>query len=158
MQGRGKRMGEQTIPRIGEGQRGEEGHIAYLLRQASASVRHRLECAFGESGITLPQFTMMTILKAYPGITGADLARITLLTPQTVNVITANLLKRGAISRSRAPQDKRAFVLSLSEAGAQDLAVCRAIADRIEEDYVTGFNPQEQAVIRRWLVAVAQKN
>ncbi|WP_217272037.1 MarR family winged helix-turn-helix transcriptional regulator [Sphingopyxis sp. BSNA05] len=108
-------MDSSEIPAIGEGKRGTDGHIAYLLRQASAAVRQRLEQGFAAHKITLPQFTLLTMLKAYPGLSGAELARLAMLTPQTVNVITANLLKRGAIQRVRSGEDKRIFVLSLTE-------------------------------------------
>ena len=48
------------------------------------------------SGMTLPQFSVLTMLAAYPGASGAALARLellTLLTPQTMSVIVANLEK-----------------------------------------------------------------
>lgn len=144
-----------SIPAPGEAKRGEQGHIAYLLRQASAAVRQRLEQGFADRAMTLPQFTILTMLKAYPGLSGAELARISLLTPQTVNVITANLLKRGAIARGRSAEDKRIFVLSLTPAGAEDLAFCRAIADRIEQELLHGLSGADEAVIRRWLVSAA---
>ena len=41
------------------------------------------------------------MLKAYPGLSGADLARVALLTPQTVGVIIRNLERDGAIRKAR---------------------------------------------------------
>ncbi|ATW04428.1 MarR family transcriptional regulator [Sphingorhabdus sp. YGSMI21] len=148
-------MDSSEIPAIGEGKRGTDGHIAYLLRQASAAVRQRLEQGFAAHHITLPQFTLLTMLKAYPGQSGAELARLAMLTPQTVNVITANLLKRGAIVRVRSGEDKRIFALSLTEQGARDLSACRAIADTVERQLLAGTSAADEAVIRRWLVSVA---
>ncbi|MEH6661957.1 MAG: MarR family transcriptional regulator [Parasphingorhabdus sp.] len=148
-------MDKSEIPAVGEGKRGTDGHIAYLLRQASAAVRQRLEQGFAAHNITLPQFTLLTMLKAYPGLSGAELARLAMLTPQTVNVITANLLKRGAIARVRSGEDKRIFVLSLTGQGARDLAACRSIADGVEQQLLAGTSAADEAAIRRWLVSVA---
>ena len=78
-------------PPPGKGKRGEQGHLAYLLRQAQAATRLTMERALAELGVTPPQFVVLTMLRAYPGLSGADLARVALLTPQTVGVIIRNL-------------------------------------------------------------------
>ena len=88
-----------SIPEPGQGKRGEEGYLGYLLRQASAAQRLRMERAMADVGVTLPQFLVLTMLRAYPGISNADLARLTMLTPQTVSVIVTNLERSGAITR-----------------------------------------------------------
>lgn len=148
--------GAPYLPAPGEGKRGADGHIAYLLRQASAAVRHRLEQGFSHSGVTLPQFTVMTMLKAYPGISGADLARLTLLTPQTINVIVANLLRSGAIARQSSDRDRRALIVSLTASGEELLAKCREIADGIEARLVANLADEDEAAIRRWLAGLVQ--
>src|SRR5215471_4896666 len=90
-------------PPPGEGKRGEQGYFSYLLRQASAASRLTLERALAELGATPPQFVVLTMLKAYPGLSGADLARVALLTPQTVGVIIRNLERDGAIRKTPHP-------------------------------------------------------
>ena len=88
-------------PPPGKGKRGEQGHLAYLLRQAQAATRLTLERRLADLGVTPPQFAVLTMLRAYPGLSGADLARVSLLTPQTVGVIIRNL------ERDRAPSGRR---------------------------------------------------
>ena len=46
-----KPLTSPTIPAIGEGKRGEQGHIGYLLRQASAAHRIRMEQALRDTGV-----------------------------------------------------------------------------------------------------------
>ena len=87
------------IPQVGEGKRGENGYLGYLLRQAAGAYRHRVERALADLRVTPPQFSVLTMLAAYPGISNADLARLALLTPQTVSTIVANLERAGAIVR-----------------------------------------------------------
>ena len=71
-------------PPPGQGKRGEQGHLAYLLRQAQAATRLAMERALADLGVTPPQFVVLTMLRAYPGLSGADLARVAMLTPQTI--------------------------------------------------------------------------
>ena len=82
-----KTASDPPVPQPGEGKRGEQGYLGYLLRQASVAVRTRMERDFSEEDVTPPQFAVLTMVRAYPGLSNADLARLSLLTPQTVSVI-----------------------------------------------------------------------
>ena len=83
------------VPAIGEGKRGEQGRLGYLLRQANATHRQAMEQAMADLGVTSAQFVVLTMLAAYPGISSADVARLAYLTPQTVSLIVANLERAG---------------------------------------------------------------
>lgn len=143
------------IPAPGEGKRGESGYLAYLLRQASAANRLRMERALDDLGVTLPQFFVLTMLGAYPGISGANVARLALLTPQTVSVIMNNLEKMGAIARTPHPVHGRIQTIALTEAGRTLLAGCKARATTVDESLRAGLTPEEEQVVRRWLVSLA---
>ena len=66
------------IPAPGEGKRGEMGYLGYLLRQAAAAYRLKMERALADLDVTPPQFAVLTMLAAYPGHSNADLARVSL--------------------------------------------------------------------------------
>ncbi|MHB1586094.1 MAG: MarR family winged helix-turn-helix transcriptional regulator [Acidiferrobacteraceae bacterium] len=143
------------IPAVGEGKRGEQGHIGYLLRQAHTAHRLRMERALADVGVTLPQFSVLTMLVAYPGASSADLARLSLLTPQTMSVIVANLERSGSISRRPHAVHRRIRTIEVTEAGRQLLAKCRSRAKATEDKLLAGVSRADQAAVRRWLVKVA---
>jgi len=147
-----------TIPAIGEGKRGEQGHIGYLLRQAHAAHRIRMEQALAPLGLTLPQFSVLTMLGAYPGISGADLARLSLLTPQTMSVIVSNLERAGLLSRKPHAQHGRIQVIELTGTGKEKLAHSKQAVHQVEEDLLKNVSAEEERTIRHWLVAVAKEN
>ena len=105
-------------PPPGQGRRGEQGYLAYLLRQAQAAARLAMERALADLGVTPPQFVVLTMLRAYPGLSGADLARVALLTPQTVGVIIRNLERDGAIRKTPHPVHGRVLQWTLTRRGA----------------------------------------
>lgn len=150
------KMNRAKIPAIGEGKRGEQGHIGYLLRQAHAAHRIRMEKALAETGMTLPQFSVLTMIAAYPGASGADLARLSLLTPQTMSVIVANLEKAKMISRRPHAEHGRIQVIEMTDAGRHLLTQCKAAAKSAETTLLKGFTLEEEHIVRRWLVAVAK--
>lgn len=143
------------LPPPGEGKRGEQGYFGYLLRQASAASRLTLERALAELGATPPQFVVLTMLKAYPGLSGADLARVALLTPQTVGVIIRNLERDGAIKMTPHPVHGRVLQWTLTRRGLTLLEKCRKHALALERRLAAGLSAQAQSTVRRWLARVA---
>jgi DNA-binding MarR family transcriptional regulator len=143
------------IPPVGEGKRGETGHLGYLLRQAAGGFRLRLDRDLADVAVTSPQFVVMTMIAAYPGLSNADLARLSMLTPQTISVIIANLLRAETVIRRHHAVHGRIQQLELTEAGQALLAKCRTRVELIEAQLSAGLSPREEAGIRRWLVAAA---
>lgn len=146
----------RPVPAAGEGMRGETGHLPYLLARANAAVRLALERAFAPLNVTVPQFSVLTMIDAYPGVSGADLARLTLLTPQTINLIVKNLERDGLIVKT--PDDVHGRVIRI-ETTAKGRALrtrCRTRADAFEKMLARDLGDAEQRTIRRWLVRVTQ--
>lgn len=145
-----------SIPAPGEGKRGEKGHIGYLLRQAHAVHKIRMENALKATGLTLPQFSVMTMLAAYPGASGAELARLSLLTPQTMSVILANLERDRMIWRRPHEEHGRIQIVELTDSGHDVLIKSKKIIQSVETDLLAGMTPEEEAQVRQWLVKVAK--
>jgi DNA-binding MarR family transcriptional regulator len=141
---------------VGEGKRGIEGYLGYLLRQAATAYRQRVEKALADLGMTAPQFTVLTMLHAYPGLSGADLARTALVTPQTVSVILANLERAGLITRTPHARHGRILMGALSPAGERLLALARTRVHALDPGLKDDLSALEEAVVRRWLARVAQ--
>jgi len=146
-----------SIPRPGEAKRGPEGHLGYLLRQASVTLRGAMDAALTELGVTTPQFSVLTMVVAYPGISGADLARLTFLTPQTINVIVRNLERDGAIEKTAHATHGRILRLHATARGQALLKRCRGRVAEVEAELVGLLGKDEERLVRRWLSAVAEK-
>ncbi len=142
-------------PPPGRGKRGERGYLGYLLRQAQAAARLTLERALADLGVTPPQFVVLTMLKAYPGLSGADLARVALLTPQTVGVIIRNLERDGAIRKTPHPVHGRLLQWTLTRRGLTLLDKCRRHAMALERRLTAGLSATAQTAVRRWLSKIA---
>src|SRR5215475_126982 len=146
-----------AVPRPGEAKRGPEGHLGYLLRQASAAFRGAMDRALGDLGVTPPQFTVLTMIVAYPGVSGADLARLAFLTPQTINVIVRNLERAAAIEKTAHATHGRILRLHATARGQALLKRCRARVDEVEAAVGAMLGRDEERAVRRWLSAVAEK-
>jgi DNA-binding MarR family transcriptional regulator len=150
-----KPLPASRIPDVGEGKRGEAGHLGYLLRQASLAWRARMEHALTEFAVTPPQFAALTMIDAYPGLSSADLARLSLLTPATVAGIVANLKRAGAATARPHPVHGRILQLELTAKGKAQLAHCKRRVAALEARLAEDLSPAEDKAVRRWLVRVA---
>jgi DNA-binding MarR family transcriptional regulator len=143
------------IPNAGEGKRGEQGHLGYLLRQASAAVRQAIKQGLEDLEVTQPQFLVMTMIDAYPGSSSADVARLTMLTPQTICLIVANLERAGRLTKAASSTHGRIQRIALTPSGGELLARCKARVRRIEIKIEALLPPESEPALRRWLVELA---
>jgi len=150
-----KRTPSRVPPAVGTGKRGADGHIGYLLRQAQAAVRHAHDVALAEAGLTTPQFLVLNLLDAYPGASGAELARSAQLTPQTMNLIVRKLEHEGLIVRGEHETHGRVLRLRLTAAGKARLREGKILSDRIERRILALAEADTERKLRRWLVDVA---
>jgi DNA-binding MarR family transcriptional regulator len=142
-------------PPPGHGKRGERGYLGYLLRQAQAASRLEMERALADLRVTPPQFLVLTMLKAYPGLSGADLARVALLTPQTVGLIIRNLERAGSIGKKPHPVHGRVLMWTLTRAGLALLGKCRRRVLALERRLTAGLSAKAEITVRRWLSKIA---
>jgi DNA-binding MarR family transcriptional regulator len=114
-----------------------------------------MERSLADLGVTSPQFVVLTMLRAYPGLSGADLARVAMLTPQTTGVIIRNLERDGAIKKTPHPVHGRMLQWTVTRRGAALLDRCKRHAQVIERRLAAGLSTKDQTVIRRWLAKIA---
>lgn len=123
-----------------------------------AANRQATERALEDLGITQPQFLVMTLINAYPGSSGADLARAAMLTPQTMSVIVANLERARRLRRLTDPANARKQRLELTADGLALLQISRDRVREIDQVLAADLTPEQEQFLRRWLVQVARRS
>jgi DNA-binding MarR family transcriptional regulator len=150
-------IASMSVPLIGQGYRGVEGHSSYLLRQAWQGLSGAMEIALRPHGLTGAQYGVLSVLRHHPGASGADLARACNITPQAMNGVLATLERQSLIERQEHPTHGRILQVTMTEEGRRRLAAAdpalRGLRRAIERD----FTPEEIATVKAWLVATAQR-
>lgn len=141
--------------RLGEGFRGPDGAIGHLLRQAQLALRAALDAALRDLGLTTPQFSVLSVLEAEPGVSGAALARDSMLTPQTVNSIIVALERAGRVERAPDPRDGRVLQVRLTDPGRALVDEARRRALDVERRMTARLTDAQQTELRCGLVACA---
>jgi DNA-binding MarR family transcriptional regulator len=146
-----------SVPVIGHGYRGVEGHSGYLLRQAWHEFRTAMEVALRPHGLTSPQYAVLSVLARDPGASGADLARACNITPQAMNGVLATLERQSLIERHPHPTHGRILQATLTSEGQRRLEAAQPAIRRLERATEKNFSSDEIATVKGWLVATAQR-
>ena len=146
-----------SVPLIGERYRGAEGRSGYLLRQAWAEFRGAMDDALRPHGITAPQYAALSVLARDPGISGADLARACITTPQAMNGVIGTLERAGLVERPPHPTHGRILQIDLTAEGRRRLDATTPTVHVLEAAIEEGFSADEVALVRAWLVEAARR-
>ena len=141
---------------IGEGFRGPDGRVGYLLRQAHQAFRSVAQAELAPLGLTLPQYSVLSVADAEPGLSGAELARDSMLTPQTTNEIVTLLIKAGLLERRPDPRDKRLRRMFVTAAGRDVVAHAREVVYAVERRMTASLDDTDLARLRAWLTDCAR--
>ena len=128
-----------------------------MLRQASNAVRLGVDRALEDLSVTNPQFLVMTMINAYPGISGAEVARLTMLTPQTISLIVANL-ERTAACAARSARTTAASSRWSSPTRARRCSPNAVSAPAASMPTCATASPPTRKFLRQWLVEIATRN
>lgn len=123
--------------------------LAGALRVSVGLLVRRLRQFEPEDGLTMPETSALSRLDRGGPMTSSELARHDRVSPQSMGVTVAALEERGLIERHRDPGDGRRIMLSLTEAGRQDVHSRRgARTEHIARALHDGFTPGELAQLR----------
>src|SRR5439155_21814414 len=75
--------------------------LSYVVGRLDRVLRRRLGEALAPHGLTVADYTALSVLRSRSGLSNAQLARRTLITPQSMNEVLGRLVERGYVDRSQ---------------------------------------------------------
>ena len=141
---------------LGEGYRGEDGPIGYLLRQTIHAFGTAMENELRGHGLTSAQFGALFVLAAEPGLSAADVARAMGTTPQAANLLVTGMEAEGLIMREPHPTHGRILEIYPTDEGLRRYRATLPVIRRLEQQISKGFTKAELATGKRWLVTSAR--
>lgn len=96
-----------------------EQTASYLIGRTDRIIRAQLEAALLDTGLSLPEFTALSVLMTRPGLTNAGLARRSLVTPQAMHKVVRSLEDAGLVQRAAPARGGRTLETTITDAGAE---------------------------------------
>jgi DNA-binding MarR family transcriptional regulator len=129
----------------------------WLLKQAFYYSLTTVNEAISDYGVSTAQIGLLRQLAGEPGLSGAELARRLLITPQGVQLALSALEGRGLVERKQDPRHGRILRAYLTDEGRS--VASEVITDAIAaHDKVFGvLTPDEQETLRSLLTRVVEQ-
>lgn len=125
--------------------------LLYAVKQVELAVRAHLDELLRPTGITALQYTALTVLDRRDGLTSAELARNSFVTPQAMRDLVTTLEKRELITRRHDPAHRRRLLITLTPTGQALLSDTRDDVAALEERMLGGLDAAERQAFRDYL-------
>jgi DNA-binding MarR family transcriptional regulator len=125
-----------------------EPRLSYVVGRLERVLRRRLAAAVEPAGLTLPAYTALSVLRVDDGLSNAQLARRSLVTPQSMSEVLSLLVEQGYVRRRAEPGHGRVIRTELTKAGRQALARCDRAVDDVEQEMLVDLDDDELASLR----------
>jgi DNA-binding MarR family transcriptional regulator len=129
-----------------------EPRLSYVIGRLERALRRRLTAAVEPMGLTLPAYTALSVLRVQDGLSNAQLARRSFVTPQSMSEVLALLVERGYVRRRAEPGHGRVLRTELTKAGNRALDRCDRAVDVIERELLGDLDGTEAAELRDVLI------
>jgi DNA-binding MarR family transcriptional regulator len=128
-----------------------ENSIGFLLSKAYQRAWSILREEIEPYDLTPPQFALLAFLWQQDGLTQAELSEKGQIDRSTVGGLIDRLERVGLLERRQHPQDRRAYLICLTEHGKAMESPLSACAERSLQRFTSGLNEGEIKDIRRML-------
>jgi DNA-binding MarR family transcriptional regulator len=130
---------------------GPHARISYVIARLDRAIRRQIAEMAAPHGLTATQFTALSVLRTGKGLSNAQLARRSYVTPQSMIEMLGTLENKGLVQRAPAPDHGRIMHVELTARGRRVLAQCDAEIDRLEEKMTSELSPAQLAAFERTL-------
>jgi DNA-binding MarR family transcriptional regulator len=123
--------------------------LPYLIKRLEMVERARMEELLRPLGITVNQYTLLSILERREGLSSAQLARRHFVTPQAMHQLIASMERDQLIVRRPDVANRRVLRAWLSAHGAEVLATCHRAVDDFERLMLSALTSDEAVMFGR---------
>jgi DNA-binding MarR family transcriptional regulator len=130
--------------------------LLYLVGRLDRVVRRAIQGAVRSYGLSVNEFTTLSVLARRHGLSNAQLARRSLVSPQSANEVLLALERQGLVRRQAHPAHGRILQTRLTAKGRRVLAACDARVAAVEARMVADLSHTQQTALRRAMVQCVQ--
>lgn len=131
--------------------------LIYVVGRVNQGIRRELRARLREWDLSVPELTALSILHRRPGLSNAQLARRTMVTPQSMIEILAGLEGRGLVARTVDPGHGRIRRAALTRAGRRVVAATEPVIAAIQDEMLCDISAQEREVVLAALLKVMDR-
>lgn len=125
----------------------------YLIGRLDRVVRQAIAGVVRTRGLSVNQYTTLSVLDRRSGLSNAQLARRALVSPQAMNEVLLTLEERGLVRRHAHPEHGRIRQARLTAKGRSLLVGCDGEVNQVDAAMLSGLSGGERTAFRAALLS-----
>jgi DNA-binding MarR family transcriptional regulator len=125
--------------------------LAYLVGRLDHVLNQRLRDGLAPSGLSVPQYTALSVFRAHGSLSNAQLATRTMISPQSANEMVKQMEGKGWIERTPDPAHGRIIQIGLTAAGEAALREGDKVVLEVENLMFSELGNEERAQLQAQL-------
>jgi DNA-binding MarR family transcriptional regulator len=138
-----------SVPAAAEG----SPSLVYVVGRVNQGVRRELRKALAPWNLSVPELTALSVLRTRPGLSNAQLSRRSLMTPQSMNDVVAELERRGLVERTVDPSHARILRTRLTRAGQELLSQVDPVVGALQDEMLADVPPEHREIVLEGLIS-----
>jgi len=143
-----ERQAPTRAARRGGGAEPQRPRVSYLVGRLDRALRRRMNDALAPSGLSLAQYTVLSVLQARGGLSNAQLANRAFISPQAMNEVVQTLEAQKLVTRRQDPSHGRIVQLTLTARGLEVLRGCDAAVRTLEQSMLAPLSEAAREALR----------
>jgi DNA-binding MarR family transcriptional regulator len=133
-------VGEHHLARDGVAQT-DGPRISYVIARLERAIRRAINDRVSPYGLTVLQYTTLSVLGRRGELSNAQLARRAYMSPQSMSEVIEALEAKGLVARRPHPNHRRVYPAALTAKGRRVLGKCEQAVDEMESEMLGGLSP-----------------
>jgi DNA-binding MarR family transcriptional regulator len=134
----------------------EKPRFSYAAATLERSIRRRLGEVLQPFGLTVAEYTSLSLIRRRDGYSNANLARRSFVSPQAMHEMISSLEARDLLERAPSASHRSVRHTHLTEKGRELLARCDAAVDEMEEVMLVNIPQTKRAEVTSLLMQCAR--
>ncbi len=125
-----------------------EAAVGHAVGRLSRLIAREMSGPGVDSDLSVHHVVALRRLRAHPGLSSAELARMAVVSPQAMSLVVLDLERRGLITRTQDAVRKRVLRAEITEAGREAVTIWDERIASVESQLVLGFGARDASQLR----------
>jgi DNA-binding MarR family transcriptional regulator len=131
--------------------------LVYAIGRVNQGIEREMRRRLRSWGLSVADFTVLSVLERRPGLSNAQLSRRSLITPQSMNEVLASLEARDLVRRVTDPEHGRILRAELTRAGTRALRVAGPAIEALQDEIFAGLPTRQRDTLLRGMIGAMDR-
>ena len=146
-----------TVQNPGPTRESRTPSLIYVVGRVHQGIRREMRTRLAEIGLSVQEYTTLSVLGARPGLSNAQLARRSLVTPQSMIEILGRLERRGLAVRQVDPRHARILRATLTAKGRELLEIADPAVAAVQEQMLADVPERDRKVVLEGMLSAMNR-